>query len=145
MYCKCVSAAVTTVGTPTETSAKYHAIGSIITIPNHSTCCNDIMLQQHYNVGGRKTESCLELVDIVVVRLLESDQHIVEPQLGTVLHMPRTQAQPAWLLRESPASWTAQEEMICRPALFLPKAALLSCTTAHKQQPLPSYLGHQHR
>jgi hypothetical protein len=34
---KCVSAAVTTVGTPTETSAKYHAIDNIITIPNHST------------------------------------------------------------------------------------------------------------
>lgn len=34
---KCVSAAVTTVGTPTETSAKYHAIDNIITTPNHST------------------------------------------------------------------------------------------------------------
>ncbi|KAL2687667.1 hypothetical protein Neosp_005229 [[Neocosmospora] mangrovei] len=91
-YMYCVSVAVTTVGTPTETSANNHAIDSIIAIPNHSTCCNDIMLQQHYNAGGRKPESCIELVDIIVVRLLERDQRIVEPRLGNVLHMPRTQA-----------------------------------------------------
>lgn len=75
MHCKCVSTALTTVDTPTETSARYHAVNSIITIPDHSTFCNDIMLQKHYNVGACNPESCLELVDIVVVRLLEKDQH----------------------------------------------------------------------